>query len=568
MNIPTAMDNCSGLIRGTTTDPLNYYTQGTYTIHWKFTDKNGNTTIQEQQVVVQDTQAPKPYLTSLPTITGQCSVDVSSDNDDGDYEEDNSWDHEGDDDHDHYNEHHSGAPWAWDNCAGWIRGTTGDPLTYTTQGTYVIHWSFNDGHGNITTQNQTVIVKDITAPKPTVSNLPTISGQCLASVISKPTAKDNCAGIITATTTSPLTYTTQGTYTIVWTYTDGHGNSSTQNQTVIVKDNTKPVISDLQDITINCGASTDPQSTGTPTATDNCGSVTLSKTDVTNGNVITRTWKATDAAGNYSTSTQVITIGAALNATVSSVPTSNVYTGGVNTNLYLGYGAQSTVLQLGNLPSNGAPYTYVWTGTNTSCLSSTTTASPVYTPTAVGYNTFMVTVTNKYNCKSTASISICVTDVRVAGSNGSKVNICHNGQTLQVSINAVSAHIGNHNNDRLGSCDQTPCNGTVSVSSTPVITTSVTKQAGTSIETTEEALKVTVMPNPSTTYFTLKLESRYETPISMRVMDGSGRVVDAKSKIGANSTIQIGHNYSSGIYYAELIQGTQRKVVQLIKAKG
>ena len=88
------------------------------------------------------------------------------------------------------------------------------------------------------------------------------------------------------------------------------------------------------------------------------------------------------------------------------------------------------------------------------------------------------------------------------------------------------------------------------------------------VATTEEELKVTVMPNPTTTYFTLKLESKYETPVNMRVMDASGRVVDMKSKIGANSTLQIGHNYSSGTYYAELIQGTQRKVVQLIKGRG
>ncbi|MBV9988986.1 MAG: T9SS type A sorting domain-containing protein, partial [Chitinophagaceae bacterium] len=89
----------------------------------------------------------------------------------------------------------------------------------------------------------------------------------------------------------------------------------------------------------------------------------------------------------------------------------------------------------------------------------------------------------------------------------------------------------------------------------------------TKAETTQEELKVTVMPNPSTTYFTLKFESRYETPLNMRVMDGSGRVVDAKSKIGSNSTIQIGHAYSSGTYYAEIIQGGTRKVIQLIKAK-
>ncbi|MES2328650.1 MAG: cadherin-like beta sandwich domain-containing protein [Bacteroidota bacterium] len=102
---------------------------------------------------------------------------------------------------------------------------------------------------------------------------------------------------------------------------------------------------------------------------------------------------------------------------------------------------------------------------------------------------------------------------------------------------------------------------------TPVINSVVAEKVETKI-TTEEELKVTVMPNPTTTYFTLKLESKYQTPISLRVMDARGRVVDARSKISANSTIQIGHNYSSGTYYAELIQGTKHKLVQLIKGRG
>ncbi|MDE3251261.1 MAG: HYR domain-containing protein [Bacteroidota bacterium] len=109
----------------------------------------------------------------------------------------------------------------------------------------------------------------------------------------------------------------------------------------------------------------------------------------------------------------------------------------------------------------------------------------------------------------------------------------------------------------------------------PVAVTSVTKAVTqtvskeTAVESlTNEELKVTVMPNPSTTYFTLKLESKYSTPVNMRVMDASGRVVDAKSKIGSNSTIQIGHNYISGTYFAEMIQGNKRKVVQLIKGRG
>ena len=86
--------------------------------------------------------------------------------------------------------------------------------------------------------------------------------------------------------------------------------------------------------------------------------------------------------------------------------------------------------------------------------------------------------------------------------------------------------------------------------------------------TSEEELKITVMPNPSTTYFTLKFESKYETPLNLRVMDASGRVVDAKSKVGSNSTLQIGANYASGTYFAEITQGGTRKVIQLIKVRG
>jgi len=103
-----------------------------------------------------------------------------------------------------------------------------------------------------------------------------------------------------------------------------------------------------------------------------------------------------------------------------------------------------------------------------------------------------------------------------------------------------------------------------SVNASAFVSQSVSTKEETAV-TTEEELKITVMPNPSTTHFTLKLESRYETPVNMRVMDASGRVIDSRSRIGSNSTIQIGHNYSSGTYYAEMIQGTKRKVVQLIK---
>jgi hypothetical protein len=77
---------------------------------------------------------------------------------------------------------------------------------------------------------------DTTAPVPTVATLPVISGYCsvLSAEIAVPTADDTCAGIINGTTSSSLNFTAPGTYTIMWTYNDGNGNTSTQNQTVNV----------------------------------------------------------------------------------------------------------------------------------------------------------------------------------------------------------------------------------------------------------------------------------------------------------------------------------------------
>lgn len=499
---PTAMDNCSGLIVGTTTDPLTYYNQGTYTIHWKYVDAKGNVTIQEQKVVVSDDIAPTPKLKLLPTITGNCSLTIRTDQH-SDHGE--GGDREEGDSHEDGGDHDLAAPWAKDNCSGWIKGTTTDPLVFNAQGTYTIHWSYNDGHGNI----------------------------------------------------------------------------STQNQTVIIKDNVKPVIKTPANTSVSCGVVATPAITGTATATDNCsGLVVITYTDVLSGTSIVRTWKATDAAGNFSTGLQTITLSPAFTASISSVPTSNVYTGSGSTNLYLGYGAQSTTLQVGSLPASGAPYSYVWTaakGTAISSLSSTSSAAPVFSATSNGVSNFTVIVTNKNGCTATATISICVTDIRVAGSNGAKVWISHstNGKggdlkSMSVLVSAVAAHLANDKGDRLGNTEQQPCSQNTASAVDPSVPQEllISKKMGLETANAEEGLNVIVMPNPTTNYFTLKLLSKHKAPISLRVMDASGRAIEAKQQLEPNSTIQIGNSYPSGTFYGEFIQGNQRKVLQLIKARG
>jgi uncharacterized delta-60 repeat protein len=274
---PTANDACAGTITGTTTDPLTYETQGTYTITWIYDDGNGNTSTQTQTVIVDDTTAPVPAVAQLAVISGQCSVTVT-------------------------------APTANDACEGTITGTTTDPTSYTEQGTYTINWTYDDGNGNTATQEQTVVVDDTTAPVPAAAQLPVASGQCSVTV-TVPSANDACEGTITGTTENPTSFSEQGTYTITWTYDDGNGNISTQEQTVIVDDTTAPVptLATLPTITGECSATV-----SAPTATDTCeGTITGTTEDPTSYSeqgTYTITWTYDDGNGNTATQEQTVVV--------------------------------------------------------------------------------------------------------------------------------------------------------------------------------------------------------------------------------------------------------------------
>ena len=94
-------------------------------------------------------------------------------------------------------------------------------------------------------------------------------------------------------------------------------------------------------------------------------------------------------------------------------------------------------------------------------LSSTNSGSPIFSPTASGTYTFYVTAKNFYGCTSTSSITICVRDIRVPGTNGKRVYLCHvpqgdiNGATtISVAVNKVDFHLSNDIGDKLGECNQ------------------------------------------------------------------------------------------------------------------
>ena len=268
---PTTQDNCSGTITATTNDPMTYNEQGEYVVTWTFNDGNGNITTVDQNVIVKDVTAPESI--TLADATGECSATVV-------------------------------APTTQDNCSGTITATTNDPMTYNEQGEYVVTWTFNDGNGNITTVDQDVIVKDVTAPESIT--LADATGECSATVVA-PTTQDNCSGTITATTNDPMTYNEQGEYVVTWTFNDGNGNITTVDQDVIVKDVTAPESITLADATGECSVTV-----AAPTTTDNCaGSITGTTSDpltYERQGTYQVTWNFDDAYGNTTTATQKVVV--------------------------------------------------------------------------------------------------------------------------------------------------------------------------------------------------------------------------------------------------------------------
>ena len=129
-------------------------------------------------------------------------------------------------------------------------------------------WTTDD-NSNSATYTQTITVVDTTAVAD-VANLADVTAECGVETLTAPTATDNCAGIITGTTTTVLPITAQGTTVVTWIFTDANGNVSTQTQNVIINDTTAPTFTTSPaSVTVN-DASTAPSATGTAVASDNC----------------------------------------------------------------------------------------------------------------------------------------------------------------------------------------------------------------------------------------------------------------------------------------------------------
>ena len=78
--------------------------------------------------------------------------------------------------------------------------------------------------------------------------------------------------------------------------------------------------------------------------------------------------------------------------------------------------------------------------------------------------------------------------------------------------------------------------------------------------------EVNVFPNPSTSHFELIIHGDNKNPVTIKVTDVSGRVVEQHEKVSATTILKIGRKLNAGTYFVEAIQGEQRKFVKIIKA--
>jgi peptide deformylase len=73
-------------------------------------------------------------------------------------------------------------------------------------------------------------------------------------------------------------------------------------------------------------------------------------------------------------------------------------------------------------------------------------------------------------------------------------------------------------------------------------------------------------PNPAVTQFAVKVTSpNRQEAITVIVYDQLGKVLHVKRELRSGQVIQVGAGYTQGTYFIEMIQGSNRKRLQVVK---
>ena len=256
---------------------------------WTATDECGNAVSKVQTITVRDVTAP--VITAPPSLTLDCPADGSTSN--------------------------AGVATAIDACGSAVVTFT-DAVVNNCGNTKVITrtWRAVDQCGNSSTAVQTITIRDITPPVLTYPGnvIVECGGSTAPSATGNATALDACS-TASLNYTDTVTNLCGGTKVISrrWTATDSCGNSTNAVQTITVRDTTPPSLVLPSNRVLDCPGDTRTNSTGVATASDICGSVVLTYSDiVTNGCgttvTVQRRWTAVDQCGNSTNGVQTIVV--------------------------------------------------------------------------------------------------------------------------------------------------------------------------------------------------------------------------------------------------------------------
>lgn len=551
--IPYAFDN-SGQVAVANNATAAYFPVGTTVITWTATDPSGNTDTMMQRITVIDNEMPVAHLAStslsFTAAAGKCGISVALD-----------------------------APTASDNCG--IASITNNAPAVFPVGTTLVTWTVMDLAGYKTRLKQTITVTDNEAPSiqaPAAISTNTASGTNSASLaLASPLATDNC-GIASVSNDAPAFFPV-GTTVVTWTATDLSGNTATATQQVTVNDIEAPVfIAPAGDITVSC-ENVPPAST--PAVTDNADpapvvSFIQTSTQGTNVSlssrynyVITRSWTATDNAGNTSTYTQKITV-VDKTAPVINAPDMTVSTDPGVCSAVVKYAVSAS-------DNSGGAVTLSYSrpsGSKLSTGSSSVTVTAKDVSGNIASKTFIVTVADKEApaIKPPANVSVTVGS---SSAGTSSVNLGKPATSDNCGVKSVTNDAPSFYPVGITTVTwkATDLSGNISKA---VQYVTVSKRKSNAVETGAQTQAVTAEgfdvqlqagPNPSSAGFTVRWQSRMAAPVTLRVYDLSGKLVEGKSNLAPSGYTQIGAQYQTGLYIAEMLQGNNRATIKLLKIK-
>ena len=396
----------------------------------------------------------------------------------------------------------------------------------------------------------------ITAPAPiTINNDPGQGGATLS--LNPPYASDNC-GIKDMVNDHTSSFYPVGVTFVKWTVTDIHGNKATTIQTVTITDREKPKINCLDPITVSGGSATGViVNFPTPFANDNYSS------------------KIDTISAGCSDNTIVFSL-----KTASNVSNINFVTSGPFSDLAHGHGLDVKITTDLFNPASGAwiPIQSIQTGIGDFHFGGTSisfTSIPQVSQIRFTADRFIGCAFHIYKLavKSNSSSVIQIaglpsgsvfppgitTNTFVATDSAGNKDTC----SFTVTVNVASSTARLNTKNSAAVVTPTTVKSTASVQKTDKISLGTNKD----LTTTSDGLKVRVYPVPTQHTFTFVVTSPKALPVDIRILDNSGKLVEVITHVSLGSTVQCGGKLPSGVYYAEVTQGDERRLVKITKVR-